>query len=110
MAAPLDLQAIEDALRYAGKTFVMGLDPGAARDKAEKLLWGATQAIGRARTASTEFDKQTAQKEVRDFEDAFNLSFGTMEIRGAEAAREALFTFGKQLVQILLKAAVGLLV
>lgn len=106
----LGVNELGDALRSAGKAFLVALDEGSAsREQVQDWLYQAEDAIVTAVTASDARDRDQAVKELRDFEDAFSLKFGTMELRGAEAARQALFEAGKKLIPILVKAIVALL-
>lgn len=105
----LGVNELGDALRSAGKAFLIALNPGKDREQVQNWLYQAEAAIVNAVTASSAEGARQAVKELRDFEDAFSLKFGTMELRGAEAARQALFEAGKKLIPILVKAIVALL-
>lgn len=105
----VDVDALIASLEKAGKAFAQALS---TKDQREKMgLWTvqAGEAVARLKEASTPEDKAAAAKEVYDFEDAFNLKFGTTEIRAAVAASEALAEFAREAIPILLKTLVAVL-
>lgn len=106
----LSLFDLEDLIRSTGKNFVLSLDTPELRAQATKWTMGMAAAVARGRLTVDQEVRDQARKEVRDFEDAFSLKFGTTELRTAEAATKALYDFGRGLIPVLARAAVTLMV